>query len=291
MLQRFIVATDLSPASFTVVQSLKGLQGFYAKQCLLLRCLSLPGAVSASYSSQSESDEKLLSEQKTLLEEQGFAVEARTVTGSVKQEINRIAVEEQYDLIVVGAQGQSATRERLLGGVAYGIISTSQKPVLVMPVTRAPNAPDICFLPTHCDFSRHVLLATDFSEMAYNAFLYVEQMASCGVGKVTLVHVQDQNDDKQHLKKRSAEINALDCGRLDNLRKTLLLRGALEVDIEIGHGEPFMEITRLARENNIHLVVMGTQGRGFLGTIILGSVSLNVARTSVVPVLLIPSVH
>lgn len=291
MFQRFIVATDLSPASFTVVQSLKGLQAFYAKQCLLLQCLSLPGAVSASYSSLPESDEQLLSEQKALLEKQGFTIEARTVAGSVKQEINRIAVKEQYDLIVVGAQGQSVTRERLLGGVAYGIISTSQKPVLVMPVTRAPNAPDICILPSHCAFSKHVLFATDFSEMAYNAFLHVEHMAASGVRKVTLVHVQDQSDEKQHLKKRAAEINALDRSRLDNLRKTLLLRGAPEIDIEICHGEPFVEITRLAREHNTHLVVMGTQGRGFFGEIILGSVSLNVARTSVVPVLLIPSAH
>ena len=291
MFQRFIVATDLSPASFTVVQSLKGLQTFHAKQCLLLQCQSLPGKVSASYASQSESEEKLLSEQKTLLERQGFTVEDRTVAGSVKQEINRIVVEEQYDLIVVGAQGQSVTRERLLGGVAYGIINTSQKPVLVMPVTRTPYAPDICFLPSHCDFSKHVLLATDFSEMAYNAFLHVEQMAACGVGKVTLVHVQDQSDEKQHLKKRSAETIPLDRSRLDNLRKTLLLRGAPEIDIEICYGEPYVEITRLARENNIHLVVMGTQGRGFFGEIILGSVSLNVARTSVAPVLLIPSVY
>ncbi|MBM9537926.1 universal stress protein [Desulfobulbus alkaliphilus] len=291
MFRRFMVATDFSPASYTVVQSLEGLQAFHAQQCLLLHCLSLPGAVSASSSSRSESGDELLAEQKALLEEQGFTVETRIIAGSVKQEIKRIAAEEKYDLIVVGAQGQSLARERLLGGVAYAIISTSRKPVLVMPVTRASDNPDTCVLPSRCEFSRHVLLATDFSEMAYTAFIHVEQMAACGVRKVTLIHVQDQNDAKQHLKKRSAEINALDHNRLDNLRKTLLLRGVSEVDIEIRHGEPYVEITRVARDNNIHLVVMGTQGRGFLGKIILGSVSLNVARTSEVPVLLIPSVH
>ena len=117
-----------------------------------------------------------------------------------------------------------------------------------------------------------------------------EQMVARGARKVTLVHVQDKNDLKHHLKKRSAAINALDRSRLENLQQTLLARGVAKVDIAICYGEPFAEITRLARECNAHLVVMGTQGRGFFGKIFLGSVSHNVVRTSVAPVLLIPPV-
>lgn len=290
MFQRLIVATDLSPASFAVVNGLRGLQAYGAEQCLLLQCLSLKDAVSAAYSSHSESMDEMLVEQKGLLEKQGFAVEARTIAGSAKQEINRIAVEEQYALIVVGTQGESLTRERLLGGVAYGIINTSKKPVLVMPVAKAPDDTDTCALLTRCDFSEHIILATDFSEIANKAFIHVEQMVARGARKVTLVHVQDKNDLKQHLKKRSAAINALDRSRLENLQQTLLAQGLAQVDIEICYGEPFVEITRLAREGNAHLVVMGTQGHSFFGEIFLGSVSHNVARTSVAPVLLIPPV-
>ena len=41
MFNRFIVATDLSPASFAIVNCLGGLSVYGAKQCLLLQCLNL----------------------------------------------------------------------------------------------------------------------------------------------------------------------------------------------------------------------------------------------------------
>jgi hypothetical protein len=49
------------------------------------------------------------------------------------------------------------------------------------------------------------------------------------------------------------------------------------------------EITRSIGERNAHLVVMGSQGRGFVKELFLGSVSHNVARHSDAAVLLIPA--
>ena len=46
--------------------------------------------------------------------------------------------------------------------------------------------------------------------------------------------------------------------------------------------------TDLSRES-VSLTVMGSQGRGHLGELFLGSVSHNVARHAPVPVLLIPA--
>jgi nucleotide-binding universal stress UspA family protein len=50
-----------------------------------------------------------------------------------------------------------------------------------------------------------------------------------------------------------------------------------------------VEIMRVIQQSNVHLVVMGSQGRGFVEELFLGSVSHNVARHSRAPVLLIPS--
>ncbi|MBW6509160.1 MAG: universal stress protein [Desulfuromonadales bacterium] len=51
---------------------------------------------------------------------------------------------------------------------------------------------------------------------------------------------------------------------------------------------PHEEICRLIKEHGGQMVVMGTQGRGFVREFFLGSVSHNVVRHSPVPVLLIP---
>ena len=289
MFERFIVATDLSPASYAVVSCLDGLKTYGSRHCLLLQCLSFNAAASTALSYHTESLEEMLNEQKGILEKQGFDVEARTVVGTPKQEIARIAAQEDYSLIVIGAQGQSLVGERLLGGVAYGVINKTVKPVLVIPVEKKPGEETNCEPVARCRFSDHVLFATDFSEMADQAFTYVEQLVAGGARKFTLVHVQDQTRLEQYLKERLEEFNAIDRNRLENLKQALIKKGAPQVETEVCYGVPFQEITRLIRERDAHLVVMGTQGRGFVEKVFLGSVSHSVVRDSVAPVLLIPS--
>ncbi|BCU06400.1 universal stress protein [Allochromatium tepidum] len=70
------------------------------------------------------------------------------------------------------------------------------------------------------------------------------------------------------------------------LRRTLR---AAEIGIEIAYGAPVTEILRVIREQGARLVVMGSQGRGFIEEIFLGSVSHNVARHSPAAVLLVPA--
>lgn len=288
MFKRFIVATDLSPASYAVVHCLSGLQAYGAEQCLLLQCLSFSNAASTAYSYHTEPLANLLHEQKKILEQQGFKVEARTVVGAPKREINRIAAKEDYALIIVGAQGQSLAEEKLLGGVAYGIINKANTPVLVVPVEKKAATDNACKPVDRSSFNDHLLFATDFSEMADNAFCVVEELVALGVGKVTLVHVQDKIKLELHLKDRLDEFNEHDRGRLDILKQALLKKGTPQIDTEVCYGIPHEEVARLVRERDVQMVVMGTQGRGFIKEVFLGSVSHNVVRHSVAPVLLVP---
>jgi nucleotide-binding universal stress UspA family protein len=287
MFKRFIAATDLSPASFAVVSCLGQFKAYGAEQCLLLLCLSFSEAASTALSYRTEPLEEMLNEQKNILEQQGFTVEARTVVGTPKQEIVRIAAGEEYSLIVVGAQGRSLIGEKVLGGVAYGVINTSVTPVLVVPVEKKGQK-DACEPVDRCAFIDHVLFATDFSKMADKAFAYVEQLVSHGARKVTLVHVQERARLEKLPEERLEEFNEHDRSRLEKLKQALLKKGSPQIDSEIPYGAPFQEITRLILERNVQLAVMGTQGRGFVGEFFLGSVSHNVARYSVAPVLLIP---
>ncbi len=291
MFNRFIVATDLSPASHAVVSCLAGLKAYGAEHCLLLQCFSFSNGVSTALSYNVDRVKAMMDDQKLILEQQGFVVESRTVFGSPKREIVQIAVKEDYSLIVVGAQGQSLMEEKLLGGVAYGIINNSVKPVLVVPVEKKPGDDQACLPVGRCGFSEHILFATDFSQIADNAFASVEQLVASGARKVTLVHVQDTIKLDRHLKELLNTFNEHDRARLDKLKNNLLKKGSIQVDTEVCYGTPYQEITRLIRERNVQLVVMGSQGRGFVGEFFLGSVSHNVLRYSVAPVLIIPALR
>lgn len=74
------------------------------------------------------------------------------------------------------------------------------------------------------------------------------------------------------------------------MKELLQKKGNAVIELELCYGSVFKEITRLVRERNVHLVVMGSQGRGFVEEIFLGSVSHNVARHVDAHVLLIPAV-
>ena len=52
-------------------------------------------------------------------------------------------------------------------------------------------------------------------------------------------------------------------------------------------GQPADAIVKLARDLGVDLVCMGTRGHGAVGRLVLGSVALDVARQSPVPVMLV----
>lgn len=291
MFSRLLIATDLSPASLALVNYLGGLRAYGAKQCLLLLGLTLQEACSTALSYTTAYLENTLQEQKEILEQQGFTVETRVAPGFAKREIKRIAEVENYSLIVVGTQGHSLVSEMLLGGIAYGVIHSASKPVLLVPIEMKQGEGKVCIQATRCDFSEHVLFPTDFSENADLAFTYVEKIVANGARRVTLLHIQDKTRIEPHLKDRLEEFNEIDRARLEIMKEKLQKKSGAVVDIELCYGSPFKEIIRLIQERDVHLVVMGSQGRGFVKEIFLGSVSHNVTRHSNAPVLLIPAVR
>ncbi len=142
MFERFIVATDLSPASDAMVGCLAGLSTYGARHALLLLCLDMQEATSAAFSYTTSPLETVLARQQAMLEKQGFEVETRIVPGFARSEINRIARAEDCGLVVVGSHGHS-----MLGGVASEVLHGATRPVLVMRLRRDEQSGEVCVLP------------------------------------------------------------------------------------------------------------------------------------------------
>jgi nucleotide-binding universal stress UspA family protein len=289
MFKRNIVSTDLSQAAYALVNCLGGLKSYEAEKCLLLQCLSLQEAASLSFAYSSSVIEESLRIQKEILEKQGYEVETRIVPGVTKHEVSRIAEEEDYSLIVVGAQLESLTKEIFFNGLAYEIIYHAMKPILIIRLKDDPSEGLSCISSTGCDINNNILFATDFSDNADNAFEYVKGMVSDGAKKVTLLHVQDKNHISPYLEDRLEAFNQIDRVRLQNLKSILEECGNAEIETLLRYGSPTIEIIDTVRERNIQLVVMGTQGRGIIKELFLGSVSHNISRHCPASVLLIPS--
>ncbi|HWQ70727.1 MAG TPA: universal stress protein [Desulfitobacteriaceae bacterium] len=310
MFKRMIIASETTPDAFEMLNCLKDLRKLGAEECLLLQCLH-PHEVKATISSHFNAILKdNLNKQKEVLLEQGFKVETRTVPGFIRSEVNKIAKEEDFSVIVVSTPEYSMMGEVLFGGVAQEVIHHASKPVLM--IRTSANSEEVTGSKKECNLTDHILFPTDFSDNAGLALDYVRKMVSKGVKRVTLMHVQDQARLNPHLgyrlekynvidtpqelaqeealaAQRLEKFNQIDTQRLEEMKKELEALGEVRIEIRVCYGSPSVEILNIVREQEISLVVMGSQGRGFVKEVYLGSVSNNLARHSPAAVLLIPA--
>lgn len=289
MFSKILVATDLSAASHAVAQCAAGLRSIGAKECVLLQCMNLSEATSFGLAQVKTVLEQGLADQKALLEKNGMKVTTEVVPGFAQVKINQVAQEQHCSLVVVGSHGHSLLGEVLLGGVASAVIHHAVKPVLIIRVERKPDTGVECALGATCDFTRHVFFPTDFSANADHAFLAVRHLVAEGAKAVTLCHIQDQARIDPHLMNRLEEFNRIDRERLEKMKDVLAKAGAAQVHIEVCFGHPAQKILQDIGDKKATLIVMGSQGRGFVSESFLGSVSHQVARRSPAPVLLIPA--
>ncbi|HOJ39699.1 MAG TPA: universal stress protein, partial [bacterium] len=289
MLTRVLVATDLSPASFVVTQCVGGLKVFGVKECLLVQCVGVLEGMSLGMAQARDLLVENLQDQKRILEEQGLVTSVEVVPGFPYKMVNRLAVERNCSLIIVGSHGHTLAGDVLLGGAASEIIQHAVRPVLIIRLSLSRETGQVRIESQRCHFQEHILFPTDFSRNADYAFTYLKEMVSHGVKQVTLVHVQDKNRLDPHLLPRLNEFNEIDRGRLEKMKQELTGEGKARIEIEIPFGVPIQELLRLIRERDVQMVLMGSQGRGFIQEVFLGSVSHAMARLSPAPVLLVPA--
>jgi nucleotide-binding universal stress UspA family protein len=289
MMERAIIATDLSQASDIMVKQLGFLKEFGVKKLLLLQCPDYQEVATEVFPYVASVQTDAIEAQKWELEKLGFKVESRISPGNAKREINRIAEEESYPLVVVGSQGRSLITGAFLGGVAHEVMLGTKKPLLIVRLTVDEERNLQVAGISAKGVTKHILHATDFSEGANHAFTYLKNVVKDGsVEKVTLLHIQDRNRIEPHLVERVEEFNKIDNNRLKELKKELTELAEIKVSTKILYGDPHVEIIKELNESKATMIIMGTQGRGFLRELFVGSVSQFIARKSVVPVFLVP---
>ena len=137
-----------------------------------------------------------------------------------------------------------------------------------------------------------VLVPTDFSDASETALTYGRAMAEAFGASLHLVHVME--DLLAHA--WAAEVYVASAPNLreeiereSRLRLEAMLpeaeRERLQARVALLSGNPFIEIVRYAKANDIDLIVMGTHGRGPIAHMLLGSVAEKVVRKSPCPVL------
>ena len=138
---------------------------------------------------------------------------------------------------------------------------------------------------------KSILVATDFSDHARVAMRYGAELAHKFGAEVIACHIVAPltfgkpfpGSDDRSAARFNPEVRASRARELaEEWFATLDVRQG-RVLVELGH--PFVEIVRIARNENVDLVVIGTHGRGAVAHMLLGSVAEKVVRTAPCPVL------
>lgn len=187
------------------------------------------------------------------------------------------------DLLVMGTHGRTGLERLLMGSVAEKVLRHVRVNVLTVgrraPIVRSKNAFD------------RILVPVDFSEFSRRAFELAASILAPG-GELSVVHVVAS---PTHPSFYGAGVNRLfhmDPEMPERIRKSLGewlgctdVPVELEFQIEIREGDIFAEITNVARDRHMRLLVMGTRGLTGLDHLLLGSVTERVVRRSEIPVL------
>jgi nucleotide-binding universal stress UspA family protein len=139
---------------------------------------------------------------------------------------------------------------------------------------------------------KKILVPIDFSETSNHALDYAIDLAKSLGASITVAHsyVIPLYAFPDGAIITSPELAAqLSDAAQKNLDKAVSARKERGVELTsvLTTGVPFEEVTRLAQELRVDLIVMGTHGRRGLPRALLGSVAETVIRTSSIPVLAI----
>lgn len=292
-----VVALDQSEASDIIIDSLS-----YLKK-LGLQKVTLVTVISVSYSGEGDEidtslQEEQLNNYKKLLEHKDLKVETVIQAGSyafAPTEIIKTADAKDADFIIIGNRGQSMVEQMLLGSTASEVLQRSHLPVFLINMEMEWIDEDKnerrLYVTQSCEKALdHVLHATDFSDTADRAFEVVRDLDKQGkIGKISLIHVQGHHAIALKDPVSHDELMQKNEENLEEMRNTLSDHTRENSEIIITFGTAGKEIIQVIEERAITLVVMGSQGKGFVHDFFLGGVSSQVTRFSKIPVLLIPA--
>lgn len=287
MFDRIILATDLSPAWDEIVSCAGEFKALGCTNIILTHVLTVRFLGGMEGKLRQEAQEKLAS-QKAQLEAQGFTVGIEIPTGLPAHSLNEVARCCGADLMVVGPQKTSRWQEKVLGSVAGAVLHHAEVPVLLLKASiKEEMAVGSCRLQAG-ELLQHILFPTDFSSISDRAGSYLENLAGRGVKQVTVLHALDVPGGEAYPPGFQEMATSLAQNNLAAREKSLRQAGIPQVQTIFDSGHPLPAIIKILKSQDISMIVMGTQGKGFLKEIFLGSVAHNVSRMAPCPVLLIP---
>ncbi|MBF8149378.1 universal stress protein [Winogradskyella sp. F6397] len=273
-MKKIIVPVDFSEHSEFALEAAAGLAQKFESELIVLHMLELSNAVISS-ASEALNQEAIfylkLAEQKfESFLDKPYLKDVNVIPivkhFKVWSEINKVAEEQNADLIVMGSQGASGIKEVLIGSNTQKVVRFSDIPVLVIKHN-----------PILLDFENGVF-ASDFTEEAIPPYLKAKETFKALGISMHLVYVNSPDGNfrsSSEIDKRVSHFLEKADGDLRHLEDINIVS---DYSIEAG-------ILNFANVIGADLIAVATHGRKGLSNFFEGSVSEDIANHSTLPVM------
>jgi nucleotide-binding universal stress UspA family protein len=285
MFTRVIMATDLSQVWNQIVACGGELLELGCRRVILTHVITvnLFGGLGQGLPPEAASR---LAAQGRVLANRGLEVIMETPCGLPGFSLNELARKYDASLTIIGSHGKRRWREGVLGTFSNAVLTNIEFPLLILPVRVKEGQEPTC--QWRCtELLDHLLFPTDFSRTAAETMCYLELLAPRGVKRVTLLHAV-QTPPGATSDSQAAEAQAIARNFLDLLKGRLEAAGVPDVKTRVEVGHPVSVILKILRTTDISMIALGTQGKGFIAEISVGSVAHNISRFAPCPILLVP---
>jgi nucleotide-binding universal stress UspA family protein len=295
MFTRILFPTKFEEFSLEILKSISCLKSGGLEEVVLLHVIDIDKAYSradwggiVNLTTIHENATEQLSSYAEYLRSEGINVRSTVVTGPLVSEIIRIGQEEAVSLIVAGRQKRSRLGDLFIGSTTDEIIRQAAVPVLV---TRCHTLTEIEgeVVERFCvNMFQKVLYAVDWSPSTERAEEYLPLLQQLGASEIIIVHIADDLVKKSALRNdETPEPIDVRTEKLGSLERELQEKGLQAKAYLLEEGNPHQAINRIATEEDVSLIIMGSQGKGFVEGILGGSVSQRVVKRSEKPVLVV----
>jgi len=213
--------------------------------------------------------------------------QALVTLGNTTEEISRLVVDFNADLVITATHGRSGLKRFFLGSVTERLMRTLPCPLLVLRGAEdESSASELKNFP----FKR-ILVGCDFSPDSDLAFNNSLSMAQEFESELHMVHVVEPSGYKDLFKMPAEYGDRFKQDLYDMIKERLRSMvpeealNWLTLQTHLLVGKPYAEIIRYAEINDIDLIVLGIRGHGMVEDILVGSTTDRVIRRAPCPVL------
>jgi nucleotide-binding universal stress UspA family protein len=280
MFERILFPLDFSEQSLKMFDCLMELEHLGTKEIIL--CHVVPAG------------EVLKPEQRAImdnlrkdLENIGLRSTEVVEQGDPVVKVLEVARREKVGLIAMASSGKGRAREFLLGSTSFGILRSSDTPVLINKFKVVERGGRTVVAPACRSIFRKALVPMDFSSCTATCMDLIPKLSRLGLRESVLFHVVESSkanmDDDAKFKAVMDEVKA----KLDGLKMDLVRQGC-EASTHVHFGTVSYNILEASRELEATLIILGAHRKSLLREITLGGNSETVVRRSQVPLLIIP---